>query len=77
MYIMIMISVFVVAEGMNMTEKVKDGHKHWKMKIVSMHQDEGTVWIVGNWFYSPTDLKKIGLAKWYVAHTHNYFITIF
>ena len=45
---MIMISIFVVAKGMNVTEKVKDGHKHWKMKIVSMHQNEEMVWIVNN-----------------------------
>ncbi len=56
-YIMIMISVFVVAKGMNVMEKVKDSHKHWKMKIVSMHQDEGMIWIVDNWFYFPTNLE--------------------
>ena len=36
-----------------------DGHEFWKMKISSFHKDEssGKRWVVGTWFYSPSQLK--------------------
>jgi hypothetical protein len=56
-------SVFVVHEGMTVGEEHSDGHKYWKMKILSMHQGKDTIWIIGSWFYSPSDLKGLNLRK--------------
>ena len=37
-----------------------DPHKYWKMKILSMHKDDdsGKRWVVGAWFYSPSQLRE-------------------
>lgn len=62
------LSVFVVHEGMKVGER-SDGHKYWKMRISSIHKGEGLMmWIVGSWFYSPSNLKEgwVKLRKRYV-----------
>ena len=37
-----------------------DPHEYWKMKILSMHKDDdsGKRWVVGAWFYSPSQLRE-------------------
>jgi hypothetical protein len=42
-----------------------DPHQYWKMKVVSMHknQETGEKWVVGAWFYTPSQLKEIGLKE--------------
>jgi hypothetical protein len=42
-----------------------DPHEYWKMKIQSMHKDEssGKKWVVGYWFYTPSQLADISLRK--------------
>ena len=47
-----------------MTAKVCDGHVYWKLRITSIHTGErGSIWIVGDWFYSPSDLLELNLSK--------------
>ena len=61
-------SVFVVHQGMQTSQKQPDGHPYWKMKVVSIHVDkDGTYWIVGAWFYSPSDLKELKLSQGYAT----------
>jgi hypothetical protein len=55
--------MFVVAHGMKAGEKQSDGHAYWKMRISSLHQGAGKLWVVGVWFYSPSDLKEVGLSR--------------
>jgi hypothetical protein len=59
-------SVFVAHEGMTLAENHSDSHRYWKMKIKSMHQGKDTIWVVGNWFYSPSNLKELKLHKRYI-----------
>jgi hypothetical protein len=42
-------------------ETHSDGHKYWKMKITSIHQGAKTFWVVGHWYYSPSNLKELKL----------------
>jgi len=45
----------------------RDAHQYWKMSITSIHQGKGRVWVVGFWFYSPTDLEGLLLReKWVI-----------
>lgn len=61
---LLLTSVFVVHKDMVMDEdgsKEWQPHDYWKMKILSMHKDttSGDRWIVGTWFYSPSQLRPI------------------
>jgi hypothetical protein len=60
-------SIFVVHKDMNMDSDGPewDPHEYWKMKIISMHKDglSGKKWVVGTWFYTPTQLKDIKLKE--------------
>jgi len=42
-----------------------DPHEFWKMKILSMHKDHasGKRWLVGAWFYTPSQLEDINLRE--------------
>jgi hypothetical protein len=54
-------SIFVVHKDMDMDEDAPpwDPHEYWKMKVVSFHKDvsSGERWVLGTWFYSPSDLE--------------------
>lgn len=67
-------SIFVVHEGMNMDEDGPewDSHEYWKMKILSMHKDNssGERWVVGYWFYTPSQLREIKLKDRYLHLCH-------
>jgi hypothetical protein len=57
-------SVFVCHSGMEVGKKHLDGHLYWKMKVSTIHEDQdGKTWIVGEWYYSPSDLKTVNLCK--------------
>lgn len=59
-------SIFVAHEEME-GGPVLDGHRYWKMRILSIHQGVGSSkWIVGTWFYSPSNLQEV-LRKRYVT----------
>jgi hypothetical protein len=51
--------VFVVPQGIQAGQKQSDGHAYWKIRISSVHQGVGKFWVVGVWFYSPSDLEKL------------------
>jgi hypothetical protein len=38
--------------------KPKDGSGYYKMRIGSIHQGEGVVWVAGVWMYSAGDVVK-------------------
>lgn len=42
-----------------------ESHDYWKMKILSMHKDPSSQkkWVVGTWFYTPSQLKEIKLKE--------------
>ena len=44
-----------------------DSHEYWKMKILSMHKNvsSGEKWVVGTWFYTPSQLRGIKLKDRY------------
>lgn len=48
-----------------------DSHDYWKMKILSMHKDKfsGEKWVVGSWFYTPSQLRDIKLKERYLKLT--------
>jgi hypothetical protein len=49
---------------MTVGEQVSDGHKYWKMRISTIHEDDnGRYWIVGDWFYAPGDMDKVELRR--------------
>jgi hypothetical protein len=53
----------VVHQGLQVGDWQPDGHQYWKMRISSIHQDKaGNLWVVGSWFYSPSDLEKSALS---------------
>jgi len=60
-------SIFVVHESMNMDMDGSDwdSHDYWKMKVLSMHKNtsSGEKWVVGTWFYSPSQLKDVKLKE--------------
>jgi hypothetical protein len=61
-----MTSVFIIHEGMDMVKNPNpDPHDYWKMRVVSMHKNPETQekWIVGAWFYSPSQLKELVKLK--------------
>lgn len=45
-----------------------ESHEFWKMRILSMHKDHvsGNKWVVGTWFYSPSQLRDIKLKERYL-----------
>lgn len=53
------ISIFVVHADMDMDSDEWSPHEYWKMKILSMHKNPSTgeKWVVGTWFYTPSQLK--------------------
>lgn len=61
------ISIFVVHSGMDPEDQHPDPHEYWKMKVVSMHKNvlTGERWVVGAWFYTPSQLREIKLKKRY------------
>lgn len=61
------VSVFVFHEAMVKQEPPYDPHLYWKMRVTSMHRNPKTKerWIVGAWFYTPSQLKEIKLRKRY------------
>jgi hypothetical protein len=54
-------------------------HDYWKMKIISMHKDvSGNSWVVGFWFYTPSQMRGIKLRDKYVFGIFlSYFITTY
>lgn len=60
------ISIFVVHAEMDMEKDSWDAHEYWKMKIESMHKDvsSGKKWVVGSWFYTPSQLEGLTLRKY-------------
>jgi hypothetical protein len=52
---------------MDMDEDGPEWHPHayWKMKILSMHKNElkKERWVVGTWFYTPSQLEKLKLPE--------------
>jgi|SRR6266705_2795666 len=71
-------SVFVVANGMEVGRPA-DSHRYWKMRIQSLHHDnqQEKVWVVGSWFYSPSDLENIGLAqRWIIINLYYTFFLL-
>jgi len=65
LFILMSISIFVVHQDMDMEKERWDAHEYWKMKIDSMHKDvsSGKRWVVGTWFYTPSQLEDIQLRK--------------
>ena len=60
---------------MSLDEIHADGHKYWKFKIKSMHQGKDTIWVVGTWFYSPSNLlEELACSNWYVTHSSMMYI---
>ena len=60
-------SIFVVADNMAAGVAHQDGHLYWKMQITSIHANVTDEWVVGNWFYSPSELDTVrGLSNEYV-----------
>jgi len=49
---------------MKVGQKHGDGHPYWKMKVLTIHEgQDGRVWIVGEWYYSPSNLNVVKLCK--------------
>jgi hypothetical protein len=49
---------------MEVGQKHGNGHGYWKMKVSSIHEgQDGKVWIVGEWYYSPSNLNTVKLCK--------------
>jgi hypothetical protein len=39
-------------------------HSYWKLRVSSLHMDRNEkIWVVGTWFYSPSDLQDIKLSS--------------
>ena len=66
-------SVYVVHQGIDPGPQ-NDGHDYWKVKVASIHQgqNQGT-WVIGLWFYSPSDLKDLDLCRQCVQHYGSYY----
>ena len=65
-------SVYVAHEGLTLEDTPLDGHAYWKMKIRSIHQGKDTIWVIGYWFYSPSNLKDLELGNRCVNCQHIY-----
>jgi hypothetical protein len=69
-----MTSIFVVHEALATDDNPnRDPHDYWKMRIVSMHKNPKTQerWIVGAWFYTPSQLRDlVKLKKRYQSVFH-------
>lgn len=57
---------------MKLRERQTDGHGYWKMKVVSIHRDK-KYWVIGLWFYSPSELSTVGLTGRHVSPISNIF----
>lgn len=66
---------------MEVGEPRKDGHEYWKMRISSIHRgEESVIWIVGRWFYSPSNLNddgSLGLRKRYGFYFFDFMVNSF
>jgi hypothetical protein len=67
-----MTSLFVIHHGMDMEGGQPDPHEYWKMRVVLMHKDQLTQqrWVVGAWFYTPSQLRDINLKPRYEYVIH-------
>ena len=52
-------SIYVAPEGLDLTKRPHPGDAYWKMEVVSIHEDQGKCWVVGSWFYSPSNVRKL------------------
>ena len=72
------ISIFVVHATMNMRKDAPqwDPHEFWKMRIMSMHKNpsSGEKWVVGTWFYSPSQLEDILKDRYSDLHSSVFYI---
>jgi hypothetical protein len=75
------ISIFVVHAGMNMHKDAPewDSHEFWKMKIKLMHKNpsSGEKWVVGTWFYTPSQLEDILDERYSDLHSSVFYIFLF
>ena len=59
---------------MKLRERQTDGHGYWKMKVMSIHRDKRRkYWVIGLWFYSPSELSTVGLTGRHVSPISNIF----
>jgi hypothetical protein len=54
-----------------------ESHEYWKMKVVSMHVLSGKKWVVGTWFYSPSQLRDIKIKERYFYSLPYFFMYLF
>ena len=69
-------SVFVAHHAMQLGPQL-DGNVYWKMKIIFIHQEKGDIWVVGHWFYLPSDLKDLCLRRQCVLSFHCFSYIIY